>query len=112
MFDSFDDEEEEQTISFKQGTITDCSELVTRTVLVTDFIDLLLNQIDILTMHSYIIKSQAQYLKKIKDELKDNEVIVLGDFAENYSFIVQNEVQGFHWNISQCTLHPVVVYFK
>ena len=78
-----------QTISFKQGTITDRSELVTRTELVTDFIDLLLNQIDILTTRSYIVKSQAQYLKKIKDELKDNEVIVLGDFAENYSFIVQ-----------------------
>ena len=36
------------------------------------------------------------------------KVIILGNFAENFSFIVQDEVQGFHWN----TLRPVVVYYK
>ena len=25
---------------------------------------------------------------------------------------MQDEVQGFHWNNLQCTLHPVVVYYK
>ena len=24
----------------------------------------------------------------------------------------QDEVQGFHWNNLQCTLHPVVVYYQ
>ena len=45
-------------------------------------------------------------------------MIALGDFAENYSFFVQdeiqgyrwNEIQGYHWNKSQCSLHPVIVY--
>ena len=26
--------------------------------------------------------------------------------------MIQDEVQGFHWNISQCTLHPVVTYYQ
>ena len=39
-------------------------------------------------------------------------MIVLGDFAENYQFILQDEIQGFQWNSSQCTLHPIVVYYK
>ena len=34
------------------------------------------------------------------------------DFAENYSFAVQVGVQGFHWNNSEATLHPFVIYFK
>ena len=34
------------------------------------------------------------------------------DFAENYSFVVQDEIQSFHWSKSHCTLHPVVVYYK
>ena len=34
------------------------------------------------------------------------------DFAENYSFVCQDAVQGFHWDTSQVTLHPVVVYYK
>ena len=36
----------------------------------------------------------------------------LGDFAENFKFVVQDEVQGFHWNTQQITLHPVVIYYK
>ena len=38
--------------------------------------------------------------------------LILGDFAENYKFVVQDEVQSFHWNNLQCTLHPVVVYYR
>jgi hypothetical protein len=34
------------------------------------------------------------------------------DFAENYSSVVQDEVQGFHWAINQPTVHPFVVYYK
>ena len=38
--------------------------------------------------------------------------IVLLDFAENYQFIVQDAIQGFHWNKHSSTIHPVVVYYK
>jgi hypothetical protein len=34
------------------------------------------------------------------------------DFAENYSFVVQDEVQSFHWNNTMVTLHPFEAYFK
>ena len=55
-------------------------------------------------------KCQSKYLKNLKEELPSNSAIVLGDFAENYSFVVQDEVQGFYWNNLQDTLHPVVYY--
>lgn len=42
----------------------------------------------------------------------DTEVLVSCDFAENYSFIIQNSAQGFHWNNSQATIHPFVIYYK
>ena len=41
-----------------------------------------------------------------------NEVVVFGDFSENYSFMVQDEVQNFHFNRPQCTVHPFCVYSK
>jgi len=28
------------------------------------------------------------------------------DFAENYSFVINEEVQGYHWTNSQMTIHP------
>ena len=48
----------------------------------------------------------------LKEELKENELIILLDFAENYTFIVQDDVQAYHWNNSQVTLHPIIVYNK
>ena len=39
-------------------------------------------------------------------------MVILLDFFENYSFIVQDAVQGYHWNNSQATLRPIVVYYK
>ena len=33
------------------------------------------------------------------------------DFADNYSTIVQDAAQGFHWNNSQATIHPFVLYY-
>ena len=37
-------------------------------------------------------------------------IIVQGDFAENYSYVVQDEIQRFHWENKQATLHPFVAY--
>ena len=33
------------------------------------------------------------------------------DFAENYSFLVQDAIQGFYWQNAQATLHPFGVYY-
>lgn len=33
------------------------------------------------------------------------------DFSENYKYVIQDEIQTFHWNNEQCTLHPVVYYY-
>ena len=63
-------------------------------------------------MHSYISKSQLRYLKKLKSEIDSSTVLFLGNFAENYRFVIQDEAQGFYWNHSQCTLHPVVTYYQ
>jgi hypothetical protein len=48
------------------------------------------------------------FLKELKCNLQSGEFVVLYDFAENYSFVLQ----GFHWNNAQATIHPFVIYFK
>ena len=62
--------------------------------------------------HHFITKPQGNFLKDLKEELKENELKILLDFTENYSFIVQNAVQGYHWNNSQATLHLIIAYYK
>ena len=68
--------------------------------------------INTLTKHFFLSKSQANFLKIKKESLLPNEAIVLGDFAENYQFIIQDEIQSCHWSKEHFTLHPIVVYFS
>lgn len=62
--------------------------------------------------HDYIAKSQSDFVKTRKQNLKDDEVMVLMDFAENYSCVIQDEIQSHHWNHTQVTIHPFVIYKK
>lgn len=106
-----DDVDENELIIIKQWVTTDRADIVSLALSLPDYIDHLAKQIDDLTAHSYIAKCQAAYLKNLKETLPLGEAIVMLDFAENYAFIVQDEVQGYHWNKSQCTLHPVMLYY-
>ena len=84
------------------------------------YIDLVVFQLNKLAPHSYLAKLQSRYLKQRKEEINDSEVFFLRDFIKNYKFIIQDEIQSYHWNISQCTFpprgtllsHPGVFYFK
>ena len=60
----------------------------------------------ILILYSCTATSRVRYLKKRKEDLPADAMIVLCDFAENYTFAVQDEIQGYHWashNV-HCTL--------
>ena len=48
----------------------------------------------------------------LKESLLSSTCIVLADFAENYSMVVQDAVQGCRWTQQQCTIHPLVIYYK
>lgn len=65
-----------------------------------------------LLTHSFVAKQQMIFLKKMKDELPTGHVIALGDFSQNYSFVIQDEVQGYHWNNDQASIHPYVYYYR
>ena len=60
---------------------------------------------------SFIAKQQSAFHMEVKSSLQSGVFQVIADFAENYSFILQDEAEGFHWNNSQATVHPFVVYY-
>ena len=102
----------DDNITFSQWDSTDRTAQRTCTAPGEDFLEQLVYKIDKLTTQSFIAKSQARYLKTRKAEMDDTSCLILLDFAENYHYVVQDEVQGRHWNKEQCTLHPVVLYYK
>ena len=105
------DEDDDAFVEFKQWTTTDRTDLQTLRLPVDEFIELLCEKLDKITTHSFIAKAQSSYLKQLKESLTSDEAIVLGDFAENYTFVVQDEIQSYHWCKKQCSLHPIVIYF-
>ena len=74
-----------------------------------EFVDQLLNE---LLPHSYIARQQTAYFKDRKVNMEAGEVSCCMNFAENYSYVIQNEIQGFHWTNKYCTVHTCVCYFK
>lgn len=65
-----------------------------------------------LLRHDFIAKRQSEFFKSKKENLEQGEMLVLCDFSENYSFVVQEESQSFHWSKQQCTIHPFMLYWK
>ncbi|XP_071950769.1 uncharacterized protein [Antedon mediterranea] len=102
----------EETITFKQWINTDRTTIATLQLPLPEFIEQVADAFDRLRQHHYITKSQSAYLRKLKEDLSDDTAIALLDFAENYSFLIQDAIQGFYWDNSQATLHPFVIYYK
>ncbi|XP_065085075.1 uncharacterized protein LOC135707233 [Ochlerotatus camptorhynchus] len=99
-------------VSFEQWTTTDRCNIELKTLPSEDFSFFFTEKLDKLIYHDFIKNKQAEFLKTKKQTLEDGEVVVICDFFENYTFVLQDEVQSYHWNNSQCTIHPFVVYFN
>jgi hypothetical protein len=64
-----------------------------------EFIETLVPKMPELTCHHYIAKQQARCLKESKENLQsDQQCIILADFSENHSFILQDAVKGFSFS--------------
>ena len=65
-----------------------------------------------MTAHRYISKAQSTCLMNQKEKLDSDTCIIMIDFAENYQYVLENEIQSFHWNNNQCSIQPAVIYYK
>ena len=99
-------------ITFKKWTNTDRSSLDDVKLTTDEFIEHFCDLLKQYQVHDFKTKMQATYYRETKMSLKDGEVLVVCDFAENYSFVIQDEVQSFHWNNEMATLHPFVIYYR
>src|SRR6266516_6964473 len=95
-------------IEFKQWTTTDRATLEIKVQTADEFIRTFVNCLPKVLNHDFIARQQAKFLLEAKSKLKAGEFVVVGDFAENYSFVEQDAAQSFHWNNLQATLNPFV----
>ena len=99
------------SVEYKQWVSVDRSTLETLTSSADDFVDSLCEKLEVLLPHSFLAKMQCSFQMELKSNLQPGEFLVMADFSENYSFVLQDAAQGFHWNNSQATIHPFVAYY-
>ena len=90
-------------IVYQQWNGTDRTTLISDSTSLHHLIDMIVSSIDTLTTHSYTAKAQSKYLKMRMENLDENSLICLGDFAENFTFVIQDEIQSYHWSKQQAT---------
>ena len=101
-----------QDIIYKQWESTDRAYMVTRTENVCDFLNELLDKLDVLKKHQFINDQQTKYFYEVKENLPEGKVLCVGDFSQNFSFVYQDAIQGVHWSNTSCTLHPWLCYYR
>jgi len=99
-------------ITYRQWMYTDRSTLEIVVKSSSEFLESFSEKLTNLLKHSFIARKQSDFYKELKLKLRFNEIAVICDFSENYSFVIQDEVQSFHWNNVQATLHPFVIYYS
>ena len=87
----FDGDDHDATELF-QWTTTDRSNLTHHTETVNEYVKIVIEQLHIFTVHSYISKCQSRHLKKLKSEIDSSTVLFLGDFEQKYQFVIQVQV--------------------
>ena len=64
--------------------------------------------------HQYIRNIQCLAVKDVKSKCKEDSsaLIMHFDFAENWTVLIQNEVQSYHWVSSQLSIFTCVAYWS
>ena len=88
--------EKDECVKFKQWTSTDRVTINEEIKPLSDCLEILVEDIVKLSVHHYIARNQSNYIKHLKETIKPNEAIITLHFAENYSFVIQYAIQGFH----------------
>lgn len=101
-----------EEIHFEQWVTTDRCDIETFVKKPDEFVSFLISKLEKLIPHDFIKNEQSKFLKTCKSNLNYGEFLVICDFSENYSFVLQDEVQSHHWNNQQATIHPFVIYYK
>lgn len=108
----FTEIDEDDEISFYQWVSTDRTDLSLLTESATLFCDRIRSYIPKITLHCFINRQQHTFFESLKKKLETEKAIMANvDFGQNYTFVIQDSVQSYHWSPAQATLHPFAMEY-
>ena len=76
-----------------------------------ELLSLFVKSVNHMSIHLFHFRWQAFQFDECKKQLQDGDVLLIMDFATNYSHHKQDEVHGAFWCRKQTTLHPIIAYY-
>ncbi|XP_003723310.2 uncharacterized protein LOC100891453 [Strongylocentrotus purpuratus] len=78
----------------------------------SDLLKEMCKELDPFSYHLFNARWQYEQYKSITAVIPPNTVVMCMDFGENYTCKAQDAPQGYHWNNTQCTIHPAVASYN
>ena len=78
---------------------------------IAELLSRFINSVNHMSIHLFHFCWQAFQFDECKKQLQDGDVLLIMDFATNYSHHKQDEVHGAFWCRKQTTLHPIIAYY-
>lgn len=100
-----------EDVLYKEWDSTDRTEFVTKLESLESFILKLERDLKCYLPHKFVKDQQSKFYQTKKANLKVGELLIVEDFSQNYSFLVQDAVQSYYWTNNQSTVYPMVGYY-
>lgn len=88
------------------------TELITQVSTRSEVVRFAAEKLDKMIPHEFIARKQATYMKDLKSSIPPNKVLILMDFAMNFSCMFPGEIQSYHFSKKQVTIHPTVIFHR
>ena len=76
-----------------------------------ELLSLFVKSVNDMSIHLFHFRWQVVQFDESKKQLQDGDILLIMDFATNYSHHKQDEVHGAFWCRKQTTLHPIIAYY-
>ena len=96
----------------EEGNTKKRKDILLRQMGCQDFICFLQRHMTSFIKHNFIARWQSQQFKDCIQRFPKDVVVSVIDFAENYSFKEQNEIQSMHWYSLQVTILVHITYVR
>jgi hypothetical protein len=77
-----------------------------------ELVDTIVSDVNPLAQHIFQAVWQQNQFRFISKNVPDKTLVEVLDFGQNYLCTFQDEAQAAHWNHSQVTIHPVILYYR
>lgn len=81
-------------------------------VSIDDALEIWQNSVTILKKHIYSKRVQQSTLQSIKQNLKDDEIMIYVDYSENYKVQHQNEIQSAYFGHSSFSIFTACTFYR